>query len=122
MDFHNDIKPKEASTVLSLDGSGIIKRIKIETTENENSLVNIIIDQTNYVAFALAKKIDAPTRSINESGQKLDIELQLDKTFSKSFSIFINNQSSLPLSSNGKIDYEIKESLGTTLKAVLSGF
>jgi hypothetical protein len=120
VNFHEEIKPHKALTVLSIEGSGIIKRIEMQTTENENSLVNITIDQTSYLVFGLNKKTIGPDKYTNENVKLLTIELQLDKKFTKSFTIFVNNRSSLPLNSNGNIEYELKEPIKPTLKAIAS--
>lgn len=120
LNFQKQIKPNEATTALSIDGSGIVKRINMQITENDNSLVNLTIDQSSYIVLGLAEKTDEPNKRISQNGKLMTIELQVDKKFSKSFSIFIHNRSSLPLNTSGNINYELKAPLKPTLKAIIA--
>ena len=55
-EFRKEINPNEATTILSIEGSGIIKKIQMQITENDNSRIDMIIDGTNYLTFAVTSE------------------------------------------------------------------
>ena len=120
-EFHGEIEPNKPMTILSIEGVGIIKKINIEVTENDNSLIDMIIDGTSYSTFALSNSKNTNKEILNEQNQRLLIlEVNLDARFHKYFSLFIHNRSDDSISSNGKIYYEIKKPLKNVLKAIYS--
>ena len=53
MEFQREINPNKAMTILSIEGVGIIKKINMQVTENDNSWIDMIIDGTSYATFAI---------------------------------------------------------------------
>ena len=121
MKFENEISPNKSTTLVSIDGSGIIKKIEMKDTEDENLWINMIIDGASYVNFLIARGSDNLV-GINPSSQenkKIELEVNLDTKFHSNFSLVIHNRSNSDiLDSKGKIFYEIKKPLKTTLKAI----
>jgi hypothetical protein len=117
MEFQKEINPNTAITVLTIEGSGIIKKIKMKVTETDKSLINMIVDQTSYTVFGIGKE---PTGLGERQDGLLTLEVELDKKFDKNFSLFIDNRSDRMLNSNGEINYEIKKPLKITLKTIIS--
>ncbi len=110
VEFQKEISPNNSTTILEIKGSGILKKIDIQTIENNNSLAVLAIDQTAYATLSIFRK-GSNARKGGFEGQKdslFKFELNLDKKFSKDFSIFIENRTDVPINSSGKIFYEIK--------------
>jgi hypothetical protein len=120
LEFQKEIKPNEAISVSTIEGSGIIKKIEMKTTEKDKSLIDLIVDQTSSVIFNFDKKISGHDGNLVELEDILSFEINLNKTFHNNFSITFHNRSDKMAHSNGKIYYEIKKPLGTTLKTILS--
>ena len=122
MEFQKEIKPDKAITVLSIEGSGIIKKVEMQVTENDNSWINMIIDGASYTNFVITKEPSSLGKtSYNEPKDKLlKLEAELDTKFHKEFMILIHNRSNESLNSNGKVFYEIKRPLKTVLKTLYS--
>ena len=121
MKFENEISPNKSTTLLSIEGSGIVKKIQMQITENENSWISMIIDGASYANFLITKGFNSFAK-INPSDQennRIELEVNLDTKFHNNFSLVIHNRSNSGiLDSNGKIFYEIKKPLKTTLKAI----
>jgi phosphoribosylamine-glycine ligase len=119
IEFNTTVNPNETLTVLSIKGQGIIKKIEAKI-ENNNALIDMIIDQTSYATFDVAKETNHPENSLSLQ-DKLKFEVQLDNHFHKEFSISINNRNNTTLNASGKISYEIKRPLGVTIKSLYRG-
>ena len=113
MEFQKEINPNKAITILKIEGSGIIKKIEMQVTENDNSLIVMIIDKTSYTTFGIIREPNNLGKaSYNERKDRLlKLEVNLDRKFHKEFSLFIDNRSNGLLNSTGKIFYEIKRPL-----------
>ncbi len=122
MEFRKEINPNEATTILSIEASGIIKKIQMQITENDNSQIDMIIDGTNYSTFAVTReKNELDKRDFTERKDKLlELETNLDAKFHKNFSLFVQNRNGNLINSTGKIFYEIKKPLKEVLKAIYS--
>jgi uncharacterized protein YneF (UPF0154 family) len=120
MEFNKTVNPNETLTILTIKGQGIIKKIEAQITENKNSLIDMIIDQTSYATFDIAKETNN-TETSPYGQDRLKFEAQLDTHFHKEFSLSINNRSDGLLSVSGKIYYEIKRPLGVTIKSLYKG-
>jgi hypothetical protein len=120
LEFQKEIKPNETITVSTIEGSGIIKKIEMKTTENDKSLIDLIIDQTSSMIFNFDKTISGRDGTLVELEDILNFEINLNKTFHNNFTISFHNRSDKVAHSNGKIYYEIKKPLRTTLKTILS--
>ena len=120
MEFQKEIKPDKAITVLSIEGSGIIKKIAMQITENDNSWINMIIDGASYTNFVITREPNNLGKaSCNEPKDKLlKIEAELDTKFHKDFLLLIHNRSNESINSNGKVYYEIKRPLKIVLKTL----
>jgi hypothetical protein len=119
-EFNKTVNPNETLTIFTIKGQGIIKKIEAKITENQNSLIDMIIDQTSYATFDVAKEPNLAKTSPN--GQdRLKFEVQLDTHFHKEFSLSINNRSSGMLKASGKINYEVKRPLGVTIRSLYRG-
>lgn len=120
MEFENTVNSNETLTILTIKGQGIIKKIEAQITENNNALIDMIIDQTSYATFDIAKEPNRAETSPN--GQdRFKFEVQLDTHFHKEFSLSINNKSSGTLNASGKTYYEIKRPLGVTIRSLYRG-
>ncbi len=119
LEFNKTVNPNETLTILTIKGQGIIKKVEAQITEN-NSLIDMIIDQTSYATFDISKE---PNRAETSSSRQemLKFEVQLDTHFHKEFSLSINNKSSRMLNASGKINYEIKRPLGVTIRSLYRG-
>jgi hypothetical protein len=120
VEFDKKINPTETVTIATIEGSGIIKKIEMKTNESDKSLIDLIVDQTSFVIFNFNKKISGHEVNFVELEDILSFEIDLDRHFHNNFTISFNNRSDRVAHSNGKITYEIKESLKTTLRAILS--
>ncbi|MBE3116360.1 hypothetical protein IMZ68_04070 [Candidatus Bathyarchaeota archaeon] len=122
MEFQKEINPDKAITVLSIEGSGIIKKIAMQVTENDNSWINMIIDGATHSSFVIAREPNNLGKtSYNEPKDKLlKLEAELDTKFHKDFMILIHNRSNESINSNGKVFYEIKRPLKIVLKTIYS--
>jgi hypothetical protein len=121
-EFQNEINPNKMITLLTIEGSGIIKKIEMQITENNNSFINISIDGTTITNFIITKepyKKDKTSQN-EQKGGLLKLEINLDTEFRKDFSISLENRSDYSLNSTGKIFYEIKRPLKVVLKAVFA--
>ena len=110
MEFNNKINPNDQETILTIRGSGIIKRIEMQTSQNNSSIV-LTVDKTAYTSFNLSKESNNTAKE-NPNDQKdnqLKLEANLDRHFLNEFSLFVDNRSEETLTSIGKIYYEIKK-------------
>ena len=120
-EFHQEISPNKESTVLTVTGSGIIKRVEMQTTENTDSNIMLTVDKTAYTSFITTNPPNN-TNNKNPNTQEqhpLKIEANLDRLFHQEFSLFIANKTSTPLNATGKIYYEIKKPLKETIKHMI---
>lgn len=113
VEFQKEITPNNSTTILEIEGVGILKKIDVQTTDNNTSLVVLVIDHTAYATLSIGREGRNSGKG-GFDGQKdslLKFELNFDKKFRKNFSIFIENRSDVPINSSGKIFYEIKKPL-----------
>lgn len=122
MEFQKEINPNKAITVLTIEGSGIIKKIAMQVTENDNSWINMIIDGAIYTNFIITREPNNLGKaSYNETKNNLlKLEAELDTKFHKDFLLLIHNRSDESLNSAGKVFYEIKRPLKIVLKTIYS--
>ena len=120
LEFQKEIKPNEAITISTIEGSGIIKKIEIKTTENEKSLIDITVDQTSFIIFGLGKKTGNQSGDLDVSEENLSFEINLNKKFERNFTLFFQNNSDKLAQLNGNVGYEIKKPLKITLRTLLS--
>ena len=120
LEFQKEIKPNEAITISTIEGSGIIKKIEIKTTENEKSLIDITVDQTSFIIFGLGKKTGNQSGDLDVSEENLSFEINLNKKFERNFTLFFQNNSDKLAHLNGNVGYEIKKPLKITLRTLLS--
>jgi hypothetical protein len=122
MEFHKEINQNDATPVLSIEGTGIVKKIQLQITENGNSQIDTIIDGTNYSTFAITKERNKMGKgNFNEQKDELiELETNLDAKFHKHFSLFVHNRNDNLINSTGKVFYEIKKPLKEVLKAIYS--
>jgi len=118
--FQNEIKPNEAITISAIEGSGIIKKLEIKTNENDKSLISITVDQSSLITFSVSKKINNPSGNFDALEESLSLEINLNKKFARNFTLFFHNNSDKLSHTNGKIYYEIRKPLKTTLRTLLS--
>ena len=119
-EFQKEINPNKHMDVLKIKGSGIVKKIEMQVSESNNSLIVMVVDGTAYNTFNMVREANNLGK-ISFSKRKdrlLKLEVNLDKKFHRDFSLFIDNKGDGPLSSAGKIQYEIKEPLSVTLRYV----
>jgi hypothetical protein len=111
IEFDKEIDPNNSLTILAINGSGIIKKMDIQTSENNNSSIVLTIDQTAYTTFSIVKDVNNSDKArVDEKKERLlKLEVNFDKKFQKGFSIFIDNRSDVTFNSAGKIIYEIKK-------------
>ena len=120
-EFQREISPNTAVTIHSIEGAGIIKKIKMQVTENDNSLIDIIVDGTSFSTFSISNSKNTDKEFLKEGNQKLlKLEINVNSRFHKQFSLFIHNRSDDSINSTGKIYYEIKKPLKVVLKALYS--
>lgn len=119
-ELQKEIKPNEAITLSSIEGSGIIKKIEMKITENAKSWINITVDQTSFLILGTSKKTSSQAGNLEASEEILSFEINLDKKFDKNFTLFFHNQSDKPAHLNGNVNYEIKKPLIITLRTILS--
>ena len=120
IDFYKEINPNEAVAISTIDGLGIIKKIEMSTTENNESFIDMIIDQTSFMVVSFNTKATIQSGNLDPKIKNLNIELNLNKKFRKNFTIFFQNRSETAAYLNGNINFEIKKSLKTTLRTLLS--
>jgi len=120
VEFHSEINPNKAITIFTIEGSGIIKKIEMKTTENDKSMIDIIVDQNSFIIFNFNKKTSSNCGNLAELEELSSFEMNLNKKFNNNFTIFFHNRSDKLAHSNGKIYCEIKKPFGTTLKTILS--
>jgi hypothetical protein len=111
IEFQKQINPNTETTILKIDGSGIIKKIEMQVTESENLYTILTVDGKNKTTFRITngtKNIDKSNYSKQEK-RPLILETNLYEKFQKEFSLYINNNSDGLLNSSGKIYYEIKK-------------
>jgi hypothetical protein len=120
MEFQNKVNPDKSTTLLSIDGSGIIKKIEMQVTENDNSWISMIIDGASYENFLITKANNSGKTNLSvQENILINIEVNLDAKFHKNFSLIVQNRSlDKTLDSSGKIFYEIKKPLKVVLKAI----
>ena len=119
LDFHKEINPNEGVTISSIEGSGIIKKIEMSITENNQSIMNMIVDQTSLVEVCFDRTTIQDSK-LNSLEKNLNVKINLSKKFEKNFTIFFQNRSENVVHLNGNIAYEIKKPLKTTLRTILS--
>ena len=122
IEFQKEISPNQAITILSIEGAGIIKKIKTQITENDNSTLDMIVDGVNYLTFDIARDLNRVDKgnSTERKSKLLVLEVNLDARFHKQFSLFFDNRNDDLINSAGKIFYEIKKPLKAVLKAIFS--
>lgn len=116
-DFDNEIRPGEGATVSNITGSGIVKMVELNT--NENCIITITIDGTNHTLLTVGPELGSKAPSkLNED--VLAVREQLDEKFVDNFSIHIQNRGAGILHTKGKIHFEVKKDLKTTIKTVFT--
>ena len=120
LEFNREINPKESITISKIDGSGIVKKIKLKTTERSGLLMDIIADQTSFINFSIDKNGRLEDKNSELQKETLSVEINLNQKFESNFTIFIQNETDNLSSLNGNVNYEIRKSLKTTLRAILS--
>ena len=120
LEFQKEIKPNEALTISAIEGSGIIKKIEMNTAANDKSVITLTVDETSFITFALSKKTRSPAQNLDTSQESLSAEINLNKHFENNVTMFFHNNSDKMALSNGKIYYEIKKPLKITLKTLFS--
>ena len=110
MEFNSKIDPNDQETILTVRGSGIIKRVEMQTSQNNSSIV-LTVDKTSYASFNLSKESNntAKENPNDQKDNRLKLEANLDRPFLNEFSLFVDNKSEVTLTSIGKIYYEIKK-------------
>jgi hypothetical protein len=116
LDFHKEINPNENATISSIEGSGIVKKIKISIAANNQSLVTLITDRTRCMDICLDEK--KPCDDI--LNKDIGFEINLDKKFGDDFAIFFQNQGGNSIQLDGNIYFEIRKSLSFTLRTLFS--
>ncbi|MGA3290261.1 MAG: hypothetical protein ABSD42_08500 [Candidatus Bathyarchaeia archaeon] len=116
IEFGQEINPNEGRTVSEIAGYGIIKKIEIRM-QNVNSIINITVDQTNFLIFSLSNNKNS---GYNVKENTLGAQIQLFERFNKNFSVYFQNQSDITLFSSGSIHFEIRKPLGITIKTILA--
>ncbi len=119
-EFQKVINPNEDMTVSSIEGSGIIKKVEMKTTQNDKASIILIVDKNRFVDLSYSKKTISQAGNLAALEETLDFEINLEKKFERDFSIFFHNSSDKPVHSKGKVYYEIRKPLKTTLGAILS--
>jgi hypothetical protein len=116
-DFDDEIKPGQGATISSIQGTGIIKMVELNT--NENCIITMTIDGTNHTLLTVGPELGlkSPSR-LNED--VLAVREQLDEKFTQTFTIHIQNRGAGVLHTKGQIHFEIKNDLKTTFKTVLT--
>lgn len=111
LDFHAEINPNEAKTISSIEGSGIIRKVEMNTTDNNQSLITLIVDKTTFVVIDSDSKNTIQGDKSNLFYKNLNVEMNPDKKFDKNFAIFFHNRSKNVTYLKGYITYEIKKSI-----------
>jgi hypothetical protein len=111
--FEKEISPQIGSIICEIKGSGIVKAIELQTTNN--CLIAVTIDSTNHTLL----NIEPENKDIN-SGLLLTIKENLDQKFEYNCAIHILNQSDKDLKCIGNASYEIKKKFSVTLKTVFT--
>jgi hypothetical protein len=116
-DFDSEIKPGQGETVSKIQGAGIVKMVELDT--NENCIITITIDGTNHTLLTVGPELGtkAPSK-LNED--VLAVREQLDEKFIDNFTIHIQNRGAGILHTKGKIHFEVKKDLKTTIKTVFT--
>jgi hypothetical protein len=111
IEFQKEISPKNSATILTIEGAGILKKIEMQISENDNSSILVAVDGVGYTTLSIAKETNSLAKeSFDEpSGKLLKFEAYLDVKFRKQFSLFIDNRNERSLKTDGKIFYEIKK-------------
>jgi hypothetical protein len=111
IEFQKEISPKNSATILTIEGSGILKKLEMQISENDNSSILVTIDGVGYTTLSVAKETSSLSKeSLHEpNGKLLKFEAYLDVKFHKQFSLFIDNRNETALKTDGKIFYEIKK-------------
>jgi hypothetical protein len=120
LEFQKKTESNQTTTISTIEGSGIIKKIEIKTSENNKALIDVIVDETSFAIFSFNKKTSGQDGSFNSLEEILTVEINLDKKFRRNFSIVFHNRSENVAHSNGNIHYEIKKPLKITLKTLFS--
>jgi hypothetical protein len=120
MEFQKEIEPNKATTVLSVDGSGVVKKVEMQVTENDNSWIDIVVDGASYTNFVVTREPNniGKIRVNDQKDRLLNLEVNLDSKFHKNFLLLIHNRTEGALNSKGKVYYEIKNPLKVTLKVI----
>jgi len=121
-EFQKEINANDSATVLSLKGSGIIKKIETQITQTDNSSTVLIVDRTAYstLNLVIAEKNQGHVGFDREKNKVLNFEVNLDRPFREDFSVFIENRSTIPINASGRIFCELKKPLGVTLRSLFS--
>ena len=120
VEFQEIINPNEGITISSIEGSGIIKKIEMKSTQNDKTSIIMIVDKTSFITFSSSKKTISQGGNLNALEEILNVEINLEKKFERNFSIFFQNNSDKLSHSNGKIYFEIRKPFKITLRTILS--
>jgi hypothetical protein len=120
VEFQKIINPNEGITISSIEGSGIIKKIEMKSTQNDKTSIIMIVDKISFITFSSSKKTISQGGNLNALEEILNVEINLEKKFERNFSIFFQNNSDKLSHSNGKIYYEIRKPFKITLRTILS--
>jgi hypothetical protein len=107
--FNKQIQPKNAESMVKIDGKGIIKKVELQLPKNGNLLIDMIIDQTNYSILDFTTDSAEKTVGQQKNTGTSKFEVNVDRKFFKGFSIFIQNKSEELIDSSGRVFYEIKQ-------------
>jgi|WetSurMetagenome_2_1015567.scaffolds.fasta_scaffold561350_2 hypothetical protein len=110
-EFQKEISPKNSATILTIEGAGILKKLEMQISENDNSSILVTIDGVGYTTLSIAKETNrlSKERFDEPNGKLFKFEAYLDVKFHKQFSLFIDNRNEMALKTDGKIFYEIKK-------------
>lgn len=114
VEFQKEIDPHKSIDVITIEGQGILKKVEMQISENNNSSIMMIVDRRGYATFGIGESVK-PENFIEPKGSQLKFEVNLEVKFYKDFSLFIDNRNESKLNSSGRIFYEIKKPLKYTL-------
>jgi hypothetical protein len=120
-EFQKEIHSNEEATILTIKGSGIVKKVEMQTSENNNSVIVLTVDRTAYASFGITRETKNSTKeNANEQkGALQNLEVNVNKAFFEEFSLFMADKSDKSLNATGKIFYEIKKPLKDRVHALI---
>jgi hypothetical protein len=114
--FEQEMNPNEGKTVSEIAGHGIIKRIEIKM-QRSSSVLTVTVDKTSFVSFSFSDN----NGTVDEAKENtLSAQMEVFERFNKDFSVYFQNQSDITISLSGSVHFEIRKSLGITLKSILA--